>query len=135
MPPTFTFATDHAPAKADTARKVHIRRLYDLLELSVQRADWESARRAWSILCRCKDVEWKHLWRLGLLMISEDRGPYAPLDYLRAMMFQHPEQKQVILREVIHVMITQEDYRGALAELELLVFPHLFLVFASSYNR
>lgn len=92
MPPTFTFATDHAPRKVTTARQVHIRRLFDLLELSIQRHDSHSARRAWSILCRCKDVQWKHLWRLGLLMLSEDRGQSTPVEYLRAMMFQHPEQ-------------------------------------------
>ncbi|EJD53470.1 hypothetical protein AURDEDRAFT_179937 [Auricularia subglabra TFB-10046 SS5] len=130
MPPTFTFESQNVPRKAYTARRVHIRRLLDLVELSVQREDWESAWRGWAILTRCKEVQWRHLWRLGLLMVSGHRGDSASLDYLRAMMFQHPEQasgllKEAVLQEIAQLMITQEDYRGALAELQLPVLSFL----------
>jgi hypothetical protein len=77
-----------------TARKVHIRRLYDVLELCLHRGDMRRAQRAWSILVRCKEIEWKTMWRTGALVV----GTYSPhegaqvrerLEYLSTMMRQH----------------------------------------------
>ena len=79
-----------------TSRRVHLRRLYDVLHLSLQRHDMERARRAWAILARCNEVNWKTLWPLsvGLLDHQDDTTESSPIkiNYLRSMMLQHPEQ-------------------------------------------
>lgn len=75
-----------------TARKVHIRRLYDILELCIQRNDFDRAKRAWCVLIRCKEFQWEDQWRTGLYIISEgstltENIPQR-VGYLRAMMLR-----------------------------------------------
>lgn len=78
-----------------TTRKVHIRRLYDILQLSIQRHDVQRAKRVWSILSRCKEINWLALWRTGLHIFGEahidDDGMQVTVDYLRSMMLQYPD--------------------------------------------
>lgn len=78
-----------------SARKVHIRRLYDILELCIHRGDFTRAMKAWSILVRCKEVNWKVMWRTGALLVGrqEDQEQAARdrLEYLTTMMLQFPE--------------------------------------------
>jgi RNA polymerase I-specific transcription initiation factor RRN11 len=78
-----------------TARKVHIRRLYDILQLSIQRHDVQRAKRVWSILSRCKEVNWLALWRTGLHLLGEahtdEDGMRVTADYLRSMMLRYPD--------------------------------------------
>ncbi|KAH7105439.1 hypothetical protein BKA62DRAFT_689698 [Auriculariales sp. MPI-PUGE-AT-0066] len=133
MPPKFIFTNEHGPSKASSARKIHTQRLFEILELCIQRGDMPRARRAWSLLSRCNGVNWKALWRLALLILNESNNSSTDsLDFLRAMKFQQPEQeshyfsdKEAILVEIVHTMIVQEDYRGALEELQLLDNPIL----------
>lgn len=47
-------------------RKLHIRRLFDLLQLCLLRRQSDHARRIWSILVRCREVDFAMLWDLGL---------------------------------------------------------------------
>jgi hypothetical protein len=92
---TFLFASleDKKPI---TARKIHIRRLYDLLQLCLQRNDIPRAKRAWAILARCKEVDWKTMWTTGVHLLGDDtNSPEASqsrLEFLRAMMLQHSEE-------------------------------------------
>lgn len=78
-----------------TARKVHLRRLYDILELSIQRQDFERAKRVWAILARCKEINWKALWSTGLHILGMNEANESSLDtsveYLRTMMLQYPD--------------------------------------------
>lgn len=79
-----------------SARKVHIRRLADVLQLSIHQRDWPRAKRAWSILIRCPEFEWKNMWRTGLLLLQCTDSAAEPsekkcLEYLRVMMLQCPE--------------------------------------------
>lgn len=85
----------------NTARKVHLRRLFDVLHLCIQRHDWPRARRAWAILARCKEVDWKTMWRTSLLLLGEgesDATTHAPdtdgdkVGFLTVMMRQFPEE-------------------------------------------
>ena len=84
-----------------TTRRVHIRRLYDVLQLCIHRQDYARARCAWAILIRCREIEWKFLWTIGLLLVdgldpadvSEGR-----VDYLRSLMLQHLEQVGILDR-------------------------------------
>jgi len=82
-----------------TARKIHLRRLYDILQLSIQRHDFFRAKSVWAILSRCKEIDWKALWTTGLLIIGEcddnGRALQTSVDYLRAMMLQRPEDVRI----------------------------------------
>lgn len=89
--------------QALTARKVHIRRLYDIFQLCILRNDIPRAQRAWSILARCKEIDWKDLWKCGLLLLGDAqadvhnaggdggvRAAKSRIEYLRKMRMQHP---------------------------------------------
>ncbi|KAI0346804.1 hypothetical protein BDW22DRAFT_1404566 [Trametopsis cervina] len=108
----------------NTARKVHIRRLYDVLELSLHRGDIQRARRAWVILVRCKELDWKSMWRTGTLVAGECsplEGVPAQkrLEYLSTMMRQHSEARETIFQEYILLLIQSGQSEKALDELEL----------------
>lgn len=82
----------------NTARKIHIRRLYDTLQLCILRRDITRARKAWAILVRCKEVHWKALWRTGVLLLDEsdydldqEGETEKRVDYLSTMMLQHSQ--------------------------------------------
>ncbi|PPQ65577.1 hypothetical protein CVT26_000526 [Gymnopilus dilepis] len=106
-----------------TARKVHLRRLYDILQLSIQRHDFERAKRIWGILAGCKEIDWKALWTTGLHILGENKADERHLevsiDYLRAMMLQSPEDQEAILKELVFRLLLQGRCRDALDELEL----------------
>ena len=79
-----------------TARKYHIRRLYDILQLCIQRYDYVRARKAWAILVRCKEVDWKVLWRTGAVLICEsqeecDEMSTKKSEYLSTMMLRNTD--------------------------------------------
>lgn len=113
-----------------TARKVHIRRLYDLLQLCIQRQDIHRARRAWATLARCKEIQWKSLWITSLFLVGGGLHPTdndeAKIDYIRSLMLQHQDDRENILRELIHCLIINGRYREALGELDLYLpsFPY-----------
>ena len=86
-----------------TARDIHIRRLYDVIQLSIQRDEYLRARRAFGILARCKEIKWKDLWRLALLLLADSEevptskdGSLTRLEFLRIMMLQHPEDASTL---------------------------------------
>ncbi|EDR12791.1 uncharacterized protein LACBIDRAFT_311636 [Laccaria bicolor S238N-H82] len=112
-----------------TARKVHIRRLYDILQLSLQRNDFLRAKRAWAVLARCKEMNWKSMWTTGLALLGEGVDSACTprrLDYLRSMMLQHPDEREAILQELIFYLVLSGKCRDALDELELYLpcFPY-----------
>ncbi|TFK43690.1 hypothetical protein BDQ12DRAFT_718885 [Crucibulum laeve] len=126
----FLFASLDSKAPL-TARKVHIRRLYDILQLCIQRKDPRRAKRAWAVLARCKEVRWSSMWKTGLLLLGEnidDELPSAPrkVEYLRTMMLHHTDERENILKELLFRLILLEKYREALDELELYLpsFPY-----------
>ncbi|KAJ7094569.1 hypothetical protein B0H15DRAFT_128764 [Mycena belliarum] len=123
---SFIFAP--ADAKAPhTARKVHVRRLYDILNLSIQRRDFVRATRAWTILAHCKEVDWRALWRTSVHILAGEFGDTSrSIEFLHIMMLQHPEDRETILREVVLRLIGVGQYREALDELELYLpsFPY-----------
>lgn len=84
-----------------TVRKLHIQRLYDILQLCVHRNDFERAMRAWSILVRCKEVPWMTMWTTGLLLIDAGSDEECPvsnrLEYLRTMMLQHQDEVHIFV--------------------------------------
>ncbi|KAG8218677.1 hypothetical protein J3R82DRAFT_4344 [Butyriboletus roseoflavus] len=106
-----------------TSRRVHLRRLYDVLHLSIQRGDLHRARRAWAILARCKEIDWRTSWMLaiGLLNRSGHRteSNQTKIDYLRTTMLHSPEDRESILCELVHLYVVAGRHREALDELEL----------------
>ncbi|KAK7695778.1 hypothetical protein QCA50_000415 [Cerrena zonata] len=112
----------------NTARKLHIRRLYDVLQLCLLRQDFARARKAWAILVRCKEVHWKALWKTGVLLLDvsdydfeQERETAKRVDYLSTMMLQQSQDKESILQELILRFIKAGKHRRALDELELYI--------------
>ncbi|OJT12537.1 RNA polymerase I-specific transcription initiation factor rrn11 [Trametes pubescens] len=110
----------------NTARKVHIRRLFDVLHLCIQRHDWPRARRAWAILARCKEVDWTTMWRTSLLLLGEgdattdsNETDGDKVGFLTVMMRQFPEERESILKELVLHLIHSGQHRRALEELDL----------------
>jgi len=93
----FLFASPGEKAPS-TARKVHLRRLRDILHLSIQRGDHLLARRAFGLLARCPEIEWVVIWKFGLVLLATNSpsgnilGTTKHIDFLRIMMLQHPEE-------------------------------------------
>ena len=96
------FSTDHIFLFASfnckrpiSSRKVHLRRLYDILQLCIHRQDFGRAKHVWAILIRCKEVDWKALWTIGLHILganeSTDGKMEVSIEYLRTMMLQYPD--------------------------------------------
>jgi len=113
-----------------TTRKVHIRRLYDILQLSIQRHDVQRATRVWSILSRCKEINWPALWTTRLHILGEahtdEDGVRITVDYLRSMMLQYPQDREAILKELVFRLVLAGKCKEALDELELYLpsFPY-----------
>ena len=84
-------------------RKVHIRRLNDILHLSLERGDLPRARRVWAILVRCKEFDWKSKWRIGLLLLSDPSSSHQSqhengnIDYLKKLMRHYPDEAGLVL--------------------------------------
>ncbi|KAK8850454.1 hypothetical protein IAR55_004372 [Kwoniella newhampshirensis] len=55
-----------------SVRRTYIQDLSDLLHACLLRGDVERAKRAWAILIRCREVDWKSRWYWGLYLLSTD---------------------------------------------------------------
>jgi hypothetical protein len=106
----FLFASPDRRAAApssSSARRVHLRRLCDILHLSIQRGDLPLARNAFGLLARCEDVEWPDIWKFGLVLLATADGDAPPsgdadadvvvgtpkhIEFLQVMMLRYPEQ-------------------------------------------
>ena len=78
-----------------SARKIHICRLYDVLQLSLLRNDLPTARRAWAILARCKEMNWKSLWPLAVRILGDETFDSSDsarkVEFLREMLAERIE--------------------------------------------
>jgi RNA polymerase I specific initiation factor len=116
----FLFASPDGRAGSSSsasARRVHLRRLCDILHLSIQRGDLLLAQRSFAILSRCEDIEWAAIWKYGLIVLAAADQPDRPpgknnddddtqqqqqlqlqlgtpkhIEYLRILMLRHPEE-------------------------------------------
>ncbi|GJJ07183.1 hypothetical protein Clacol_001383 [Clathrus columnatus] len=121
----FTSLEDKAPS---SSRKVHIRRLVDLLYICIHKQDWNKAGRAWVILTQCSEFNWQSVWQFGIIFASSlsrrnenvtASADSRSLEYLRIAMLRLPLKRVDILQEIVVQLINQEQYRQALEELEL----------------
>lgn len=79
-----------------SARKVTIRRVYDVCMHSLCLGDVERARKAFGILLRCKEFDWKASWSLAIYMLNahdlerDDAFFLNQVEQLRSLMLQDP---------------------------------------------
>ncbi|KAL5527691.1 hypothetical protein ACEPAG_6492 [Sanghuangporus baumii] len=107
---------------------MHIRRLNDILHLSIERGDFSRARRAWAILARCKEFDWATMWRTGLLLLPDEplSGQHQHLqvsggsaEFLKKFMRYYPDEQESVLQETILRLANEGKFREALDELDL----------------
>ena len=92
--PDFLFASLRSKQPSNT-RKAHIRRLYDVFQLCIARRDLPRAKRAWSILVRCKEIDWLVMWTTSLQLLGDspdDTSSTERQDFLRTMMLQKTDE-------------------------------------------
>ncbi|WWC92218.1 uncharacterized protein L201_007172 [Kwoniella dendrophila CBS 6074] len=125
-------------------RKKWIQNLIDLLYFSLLKDDLVRAKRAWSILVRCREVNWKSRWYWGLLLLStsnneidgstqtssftqssESRDIERWLNTLRVS--AREEDKPSLLHALVLNLIKSGQYRHAYDQLEtyLSSYPYL----------
>ena len=114
----FLFASPDQRAPSSSARRVHLRRLSDILHVSIQRGDLPLARSSFGLLARCEDVEWAAIWKFGLAILAAD-GDHPPppppgdvllgtpkhIEFLQVMMLRHPEQVRASLFFFFHASL------------------------------
>ncbi|KAK0499838.1 hypothetical protein EDD18DRAFT_1152842 [Armillaria luteobubalina] len=113
-----------------SARKLHICRLYDVLELSLLRNEFARARKAWAILARCKEIHWTTMWTTAVRVLGDEtfngHDSSKKIAFLHEMMLQVPDKRETILKEIVLRNIMAGQFRKALDELELYLpsFPY-----------
>lgn len=81
---------------ADSARKITIRRVYDVCMHSLCLGDVRRARKAFGILLRCREFDWKASWSLAIYMLNahdperDDSFFLSQVERLRSLMLQDP---------------------------------------------
>lgn len=79
-----------------SCRKIHICRLYDILQLSLLRNDLPRARRAWAILARCKELNWMSLWSTAVRILGDEtfdeHDASRKVEFLHEMHGEYTEQ-------------------------------------------
>ncbi|CAH7682042.1 hypothetical protein PPACK8108_LOCUS14737 [Phakopsora pachyrhizi] len=120
-------------------RKLHIRRLFDMLHICEMRRDVDRAKRIWSILIRCREVNFSQVWDLGLRLLHlphphSFKGSYDAdieivdkyLGYLKACQNLSTQESSKILMEYLCVLVSVGRRTEALDEVELYlsVLPH-----------
>ncbi|WVQ70577.1 hypothetical protein IAR50_000096 [Cryptococcus sp. DSM 104548] len=140
--------TDAPPAVDDAGslRHAYIQSLAHCLQACLLRGDLERARRAWAILIRCREVDWRARWEWGLLFLSS-QGSNAPnlasqVDDVRQVerwintlrVTVQNEEKPSLLHALILYYIKAGRYRQALEELETYLPSYPYLLSASLHT-
>lgn len=93
----FAFAYQDRHLHTNSSRNIHIRKLNDILHLSIERNDIPRALRTWSILARCKEFDWRRDWRTAFLLLKSGPGSAQwpkerTTGFLRRTMRTYPEE-------------------------------------------
>ncbi|WWC65128.1 uncharacterized protein I303_107742 [Kwoniella dejecticola CBS 10117] len=135
---------DNAAFIHPSIRKKWIQNLVDLLHTCLLKGDIPRAKRAWSILVRCREVNWKSRWYWGLLILSSDSSAQAPGGYESTIgsgdkskdvqrwlnslrVFAKEEDKPSLLHALVLHLIKAGQHRQAYDQLEtwLSSYPYL----------
>ncbi|QRV76248.1 RNA polymerase I specific initiation factor [Ceratobasidium sp. AG-Ba] len=113
---------------ANSSRKQHIRFTYDILHVCLQRGDLVRARRAWTILVRCPEIDMRTIWQIGLALIPREgeegkrgKATREHVGYLKRVRLQIPEMQETLLKETVLALIDMGEYQEALDELDLYI--------------
>ncbi|EJT47896.1 hypothetical protein A1Q2_02495 [Trichosporon asahii var. asahii CBS 8904] len=113
-----------------SVRGAYLQNLVDCVHICILRGLYDKARRAWAILVRCPDIDWKQRWGWGLFLLTRDaegrqptteggeslsrRGQDSATDYLTKLRLQKP----AVLEELAQHLVYTGRYEPALNELE-----------------
>ncbi|WVQ63239.1 uncharacterized protein L199_001390 [Kwoniella botswanensis] len=127
--------------KHPSIRKRWIQNLIDLLHFSLLKGDIERAKRAWSILVRCREVNWKSRWYWGLLILSSSSSSTSNDGYesqsqgreverwLNGLRVSaREEDKPSLLHALVLHLIKSGQYRHAYDQLETYLSSYPFLL-------
>ncbi|KIR51513.1 hypothetical protein I315_05995 [Cryptococcus gattii Ru294] len=134
-------------------RHAYIHSLANLLHACLLRGDIDRAKRAWAILIRCREVDWRARWQWGLLFLSSGSSDavqntqasvyasQAEDDYRQAERWINTlrvgarmEDKPSLLHALILILIKHARYRQALEELETYLPSYPYLLSASLHT-
>ncbi|CAD6574091.1 MAG: hypothetical protein TREMPRED_001005 [Tremellales sp. Tagirdzhanova-0007] len=132
-------------------RKIYIQKLTDLLHICLLRNETERARRAWGILIRCREVDWKSRWYWGLELLSAvSRGDETQTTVLPSTSRSQPddverwlkglrikareEDRPSLLHAFVLHQIKQKNFRAALEELETYLPSYPYLLSGSLHT-
>ncbi|KAG9126854.1 hypothetical protein FRC07_001711 [Ceratobasidium sp. 392] len=112
-----------------SSRKQHIRFTYDILHICLQRGDLARARRAWSILVKCPEIDLRTIWQVGLALIPREgeqkdkkgKSTREHVGYLKRVRLQIPDMQETLLKETVLALIDMGEYQEALDELDLYI--------------
>ncbi|WWD20637.1 hypothetical protein CI109_105113 [Kwoniella shandongensis] len=126
-------------------RRVYIQNLTDLLHACLLRGDLDRAKRAWAILIRCREVDWKSRWNWGLLILSHGSDSAQPTfaDYegqdverwlgsLRIAAKNN--EKPLFLHAVVLHLIKHGRYRQALEEISTYINSYPYILSSSLHT-
>ncbi|KIR42542.1 hypothetical protein I307_04506 [Cryptococcus deuterogattii 99/473] len=134
-------------------RHAYIHSLANLLHACLLRGDIDRAKRAWAILIRCREVDWRARWQWGLLFLSSGSSDavqntqasmyasQAEDDYRQAERWINTlrvgarmEDKPSLLHALTLILIKHARYRQALEELETYLPSYPYLLSASLHT-
>ncbi|KAE8541508.1 hypothetical protein D1P53_002870 [Cryptococcus gattii VGV] len=134
-------------------RHAYIHSLANLLHACLLRGDIDRAKRAWAILIRCREVDWRARWQWGLLFLSSGSSDavqntqasmyasQADDDYRQAERWINTlrvgarmEDKPSLLHALTLILIQHARYRQALEELETYLPSYPYLLSASLHT-
>ncbi|WOO78815.1 RNA polymerase I-specific transcription initiation factor rrn11 [Vanrija pseudolonga] len=140
----------NGPDRPRTVRGAYIYNLVDCIYACILRGELDRARRAWGILVRCPDVNWKERWRWGLYLMTAETDAEAPAGtqtqtqtqqpkeverWLKSLQISMPEgDRPAILAELVLFHIKGHRYRAALDELETYLTSYPYLLSASLHT-
>ncbi|KAK4686329.1 RNA polymerase I-specific transcription initiation factor RRN11, partial [Tremellales sp. Uapishka_1] len=132
MPTAALTLVPHRDHSTTSIRRIYIQNLTDLLHVCLLRGEVERAKRAWAILIRCREVDWKSRWYWGLELLSATsdglrsnsqllsqeggRDTERWLVSLRIASKEH--DKPALLHALVLHLINNHRHRAALDELE-----------------
>ncbi|ODO10491.1 hypothetical protein I350_01086 [Cryptococcus amylolentus CBS 6273] len=131
---------------AGSLRHAYIQSLAYCLQACLLRGDRERARRAWAILIRCREVNWRTKWEWGLLFLSSQDtdapGLASQADQVRHVerwintlrVTVRNEEKPSLLHALILYYVKEGRYRQALEELETYLPSYPYLLSASLHT-
>ncbi|WFD36453.1 hypothetical protein MCUN1_003332 [Malassezia cuniculi] len=126
--PRRTFVSDPPdPSSVNTAdarnqRRLHVRRLFDLVHLCILRGDRRRAARALQLLMHTYEWRPSELWHLGLVVAGMPGDKDYSARYLGQMSLRHPELRSVLMPHLAYALIKEERYAEARDEIEKYVF-------------